>query len=72
MHDGPITEANGWQNYEVVLDVPQDATGIAFGILLKGSGTVWLSRPQLEVVGADIPTAGRGLNSVGRSDESRF
>jgi hypothetical protein len=64
MHDRPITGANGWQNYEVVLDVPQDATGIAFGILLKGSGTVWLNHPQLEMVGNAIPTTGPGLNSV--------
>jgi hypothetical protein len=62
MHDRPITSANGWQKYEVVLDVPQDATGIAFGILLKGSGTVWLNHAQLEVAGKDIPTTGPDLN----------
>jgi hypothetical protein len=63
MQDRPITGTNGWQNYEVVLDVPQDATGIAFGILLKGSGTVWLNHPQFEVVGNHIPTTGPGLHS---------
>jgi hypothetical protein len=64
MHDRPITGANGWQNYEVVLDMLQDATGIAFGILLKGSGTVCLNHPQLAAAGNDIPTTGPDLNSV--------
>jgi len=44
------------------VDVPQDATGIAFGILLTSSGTVWLNHPQFEVVGNDIPTTGPGLH----------
>jgi hypothetical protein len=70
MHDRPITSADGWQKYEVVLDVPQDATGIAFGILLKGSGSAWLNHPQLEVVGNDIPTTGPGLNPATKGPAS--
>jgi hypothetical protein len=58
MADRPITGTTDWQKYEVVLDVPQDATGIAFGILLAGSGTVWLNGAKLEVVGTDVPTTG--------------
>jgi hypothetical protein len=38
MQDRPIKGTTNWQRYDVVLDVPQDATGISFGILLEGTG----------------------------------
>jgi hypothetical protein len=47
-----------WTAYEVVLDVPADATGISFGILLSGAGQVWLNNVQFEVVGNDVATTG--------------
>lgn len=43
---------------DVVLDVPQDATGIFFGILLDAAGEVWLSDVKFEVVGTEVPTTG--------------
>jgi hypothetical protein len=51
-----IKGTTGWQRYEVVLDVPKEATGVAFGILLSGAGRVWLNSTKLEIVGADVPT----------------
>jgi hypothetical protein len=62
MSERPIRGTQGWQNYEVVLDVPQDATGIAFGVLLSGSGTVWLNHTKFEVVETNVPTTGIGLS----------
>ena len=56
MGDRSIKGTTGWQNYAVVLDVPQDATDIFFGLLLNGSGTVWLNSVKFEVVGSDVPT----------------
>jgi hypothetical protein len=56
MMDRPIKGTSTWQNYEVILDVPQDATGIAFGILLNKSGSVWLNSVKFESVGLDVPT----------------
>jgi len=58
MQDRLIKGTTGWQKYEVVLDVPQDATGIFFGVLLDGPGAVWLNSAKFEVVGADVPTTG--------------
>ncbi len=55
MMDRPIKGTTTWQNYEVILDVPQDATGIAFGILLNKSGSVWLNSVKFESVGLDVP-----------------
>jgi beta-lactamase regulating signal transducer with metallopeptidase domain len=59
MQDRPIKGTSDWQNYQVVLDVPKDATGIAFGVLLSKSGAVWLSSVKFETVGTDVPTTGR-------------
>ncbi len=60
MQDRPIKGTSDWQRYEVVLDVPPDATGIAFGILLSGPGRVWLNSVKFEVVGPEVPPTGRG------------
>jgi hypothetical protein len=60
MQDRPIKGTTEWQRYEVVLDVPEGATGIFFGILLDGRGEVWLNSVNFEVVGTDVPvTSGR-------------
>jgi len=56
MHNRSIKGTTDWQEYEVVLDVPQDATRIDFGVLLAGTGRVWLNGVEFDVVGLDIPT----------------
>ena len=59
MQDRPIKGTTAWQNYEVVLDVPEDASGIFFGILLSSTGSVWLNSANFEVVPTSIPTTGK-------------
>jgi len=61
MQNRAIKGTSDWQKYEVVLDVPQNAAGIYFGILLTGTGAVWLNGVKIEVVGPDIPTTGKDL-----------
>ncbi len=46
------------KEHAVVLDVPNEADVIAFGVLLAGSGEVWTKQVVIEVVGADVPTTG--------------
>lgn len=58
MRDRPIKGTTEWQRYAVVLDVPADATRIAFGVLLSGSGAVWISGARFEEVGPETPTTG--------------
>lgn len=58
MMSRPIKGTTAWQNYEVVLDVPAGATGIAFGILLHGTGSAWINSVKMEAVGMGIPTTG--------------
>lgn len=57
MEDRPIKGTTNWQRYDVVLDIPQNATGISFGILLAGTGEVWLSSTKFDVVEVDVPTS---------------
>jgi hypothetical protein len=59
MQDRAIRGTTGWKAYEVVLDAPQDATGIFFGVLLSKTGAVWLNSVKFEVVGSNVPITGR-------------
>jgi hypothetical protein len=72
MQDRPIQGTVEWHNYDVVLDVRQEATGIFFGVLLTGSGKVWLNGLQFEAVGQDVPTTGRRNSGSAPVDEPRF
>ena len=56
MQDRPIKGTQEWKRYEIVLDVPQSAVNIAFGILLAGPGQAWLDDLQFEVVANGVPT----------------
>jgi hypothetical protein len=53
--DKPIKGSTDWQERSVVLDVPQDAGIIAFGVINNGSGQVWIDRLGFEQVGQDVP-----------------
>jgi len=55
MEDRPIKGTQPWKTYDVVLDVPQNSTGISFGILLSGSGEVWMNDVGFETVGNEVP-----------------
>jgi hypothetical protein len=59
METRPIKGTNGWMKYEVVLNVPINATGISFGALVDSNGEVWLSHVSFAVVNSDMPTSGQ-------------
>lgn len=48
MEDRPINGTTDWKQYEIILDVPEDSKLIAFGILLKGGGSVWIDDVKFE------------------------
>ena len=56
MQTRPIKGTTDWKKYEVVLDVPDGATGIFFGVLLTGTGEVWMNDFKLEEVSTSVPT----------------
>ncbi|MDA1053400.1 MAG: M56 family metallopeptidase [Planctomycetota bacterium] len=67
MSDRPIKGVTDWKEYEVVLDVPESATGICFGFLIQGSGgNVWGDDLKIRIVG----DAGQGSATTGMFAET--
>lgn len=58
MSDRPIKGSTDWHSYEIVLDVPPDATSINFGVLLAGLGEVWMNSAKFEVVDTSAALTG--------------
>ncbi|MEZ5172640.1 MAG: hypothetical protein R2850_03825 [Bacteroidia bacterium] len=58
--DRSINGSNEWQQYEIVLDVPEGSTSLNFGALLAGSGQIWFGDVQFEKVDSSVKTTGRG------------
>jgi len=52
----PLTGDADWHEVGVVLDVPTNAIGIAFGFLLDGYGDLNADELRLEVVSSSIPS----------------
>jgi hypothetical protein len=55
MQSRPIKGSNDWTQHRVVLDVGNNASAIAFGILLSGKGAVWIDDVALDIVSVDVP-----------------
>jgi len=51
----PITGTNDWTKYHIVLDVPEGAANMAYGILLDGDGQVWVDSMDIKIVDKNIP-----------------
>ena len=49
MTDRSIKGTTDWQEYEVILDVPDSAVHLAYGVMLSGKGTVYIDDLSLEV-----------------------
>lgn len=56
-----------WQHFELVLDVPGKAEGIAFGLLLAGAGTAWVSGLKFE----EVPTTVAVTDMMTKSKSQR-
>jgi hypothetical protein len=41
MDDRPVSGTEPWTRYQLALDVPRNASVVAFGVLLHGSGRAW-------------------------------
>jgi hypothetical protein len=54
MDNRPIKGTTDWKEYSVVLDVPESAEALAYGIFISGAGTAWLNDVQLMEVGSDV------------------
>ena len=46
-----------WTRFDLVIDIPDVAARIAFGVLMSGAdGVTWFNDLSLEPVGLDVPT----------------
>ena len=66
MQKRPIKGTTEWKKYEIVLDVTNDATRIAYGGLVQGTGQIWFDNLTFEIVDDSIaPTS-----SINTKEES--
>jgi hypothetical protein len=63
MQKRAIKGTSDWTKCEIVLDVPQSAQQIAFGMLLTGKGSVWMDDLSFETVSTHVPTTGESMSN---------
>lgn len=69
MMDRAVTGTTDWKKYEIVLDVPDAASQISYGALLRGTGQIWFDSLTFEVVDSNVPTTGKKADRVKVKDE---
>jgi hypothetical protein len=56
MRERKIEGSNDWEEYSIVLDIPEDAILIQFGGMMESVGQMWMDDCVLEVVGDLVGT----------------
>ncbi|RKH43125.1 AraC family transcriptional regulator [Corallococcus sp. AB049A] len=56
MQSRALVGTHGCQRYDVVLDVPMEATRIMAGLIMSGAGQAWLGGVRFETVDASVKT----------------
>ncbi|MGE6761132.1 AraC family transcriptional regulator [Corallococcus interemptor] len=56
MQSRALVGTHGCQRYDVVLDVPMEATSIMAGLIMSGTGQAWLGGVRFETVDASVKT----------------
>ncbi|MCJ8275043.1 MAG: hypothetical protein MJK04_37280 [Psychrosphaera sp.] len=59
MSDRRIRGTKDWQKVSLVLDIPEDAVSVSYGILLEGDGKVWFQKPTFDIVDLTVKTTER-------------
>jgi len=55
MQNRPLRGTTRWARHAIVLDVPEDATRVSFGLLQDGAGSSWIDDCTLELVDERVP-----------------
>jgi len=50
------TGTTDWEEYSIVLDVPNEASSLNYGFFLQGRGQVWVNAVTITPVGPEVPT----------------
>ncbi|SRR5258708_7138409 len=72
MNDRAVSGTNDWKLYSVVLDVPNDAKNIFFGVLLIGKGQAWADDLTFEVVGRNIAVTNTVFSKDTEADDPAY
>lgn len=59
-----IMGTNGWKSYSIVLDVPGDALGFAFGVAVTGTGDLVFDDLRIEVVDQSVPSTAISIGGL--------
>ncbi len=71
MYDRHIKGTTPWTKYEIVLDVPESATNLAYGALMGGTGTIWFDDIRFEIV-ENVPVTGKDINASAKPTNLNF
>ena len=63
MDKRPVKGTTEWQSFSIVLDVPANATALAYGFFVNGTGRAWVSDMKIEEVGQDVPTTDMSMHA---------
>lgn len=69
MGSRPVKGTTDWAKYEIVLDVPANASNIAFGALLDETGQIWFDNIKFEIVDNSVPVTGDEATRPKAGDE---
>jgi|SRR5689334_5596250 hypothetical protein len=69
MHDRALSQTTDWAPASIVLDVPDIATELHFGVLLSGAGAVDLTRPWFGEADQDVPVTAAPFRSAPLPDQ---
>jgi len=72
MHDRAIKGTTSWTKYEIVLDVPSNASALAYGALLSGTGQIWFDNITFEIVDNSVNTTGKKEPAPGLSEPTNL
>ncbi len=64
MEKRPLKKTTDWAKCEIVVDVPQNAKELAFGLMLTGSGQIWMADLKFDTVGNEVKTTGVPMNAA--------
>jgi hypothetical protein len=69
----PVMGTTDWKKYNIVLDVPGNATSISYGALIMLSGQIWIDNLSIEIVDDSVETTGiKDLNILPELDFTDF
>jgi hypothetical protein len=54
MDNRAVKGTSDWQECAIVLDVPSEASALAYGFFLKGGGKMWVNGTKIEPVGPEV------------------